>query len=136
MKLLIATTMVIVMVAVLALGCGVDEAKEAVPFSLQVNPVLVVDAYAGQAYIFSVTALCNEGGKAVNISASVTSGDVSVNPETIEIGQNSKVTVIPSVASVGKTLTINIEGERDGLIEKATAAIEMGDTGDSEGMAN
>ncbi|MFC1866076.1 hypothetical protein ACFLYB_05135 [Chloroflexota bacterium] len=136
MKLLIAITMVIVMLAIPALGCGVNEAKEAVPFSIQVNPVLVVGAYVGQAYIFSVTALCNEGGKAVNISASVSSGDVSVNPKTIEIGQNSKVTVIPSVASVGKTLTITIEGERDGLIETATANIEMGDTGDSEGETN
>lgn len=133
MKLLITIIMIIVMLAVPALGCGGNETKEAIPFSIEVSPVLVVGAYAGQAFIFSVKALCNEGGKAVNISASVTSGDVSVNPETIEIGQNSKVTVIPSVASVGKTIVISIEGERDGLIEKATAAIEMGDTGDSEG---
>ena len=136
MKLLITITMGIVMVAVAGLGCGSDGANEAVPFSIKVSPPLVVGAYAGQAYQFSVTALCDEGGKAVNISASVTSGDVSVNPKTIQIGQNSKVTVIPSPASVGKELTITVEGEREGLIEIATATIEMGDTGDSEGEAN
>jgi len=46
-------------------------------------------------------------------------------------GQGSKVTVVPDTTSVGKTITITIEGKRDGLIEITTATIEMGDTGDS-----
>lgn len=131
MRIFIKIIMIIMVVTIPVLGCGCDSAQYGVPFSISVNPPLVVHAYSGQAYKFSVTAFSDETGKAVNISASVTDCAVTVNPKAIMPGQSSKVTVVPGATSVGKTLNISIEGERDGLIEKAIATIEMGDTGDS-----
>lgn len=130
MRIIIQTLTVAVLLATFVLGCS-NGVGEGIPFSIQVRPPIITHAYAGQAYIFSVTAMSNETGKAVNLSVSVTDCDVTVNPKAIKPGQSSKVSVVPSATSVGKTLTITIEGERDGLIEKATATIEMGDTGDS-----
>jgi hypothetical protein len=131
MKVIVTIIMIILVVTIPVLSCGCDKTELGVPFSIQVKPPLVVHAYSGQAYIFSVTTLSDETGKAVNITASTTDCDVTVNPKAIKPGQSSKVTVVPGDTSVGKTLTITIEGERDGLIETATAAIQMGDTGDS-----
>ena len=130
MKALVAVLMIGIVMVVPILGCG-DEAGEGVPFYIKVKPPLVTHAYAGQAYIFSVTVLSDEAGRAVNISASVTDCDVTVSPRAIKPGQVSRITVVPGDTSVGKTLIITIEGERDGLIEIETATIEMGDTGDS-----
>jgi len=130
MRALIKIVMITIFLTIAVSGCG-NGAKEGVPFSIQANPPLVTGAYAGQAYIFSVTALSDDAGKDVIISASAEGCDVSVNPKAIKPGQGSKVTVVPDTTSVGKTITITIEGKRDGLIEITTATIEMGDTGDS-----
>lgn len=131
MRVFLKIIMIIFAIAVPVLGCGCGSAQYGVPFSIQVNPPIIVHAYPGQAYIFSVTASSDEAGKAVNISALVTDCEVTVNPRAIIPGQSSKVSVVPGDTSVGKTLNIIIEGERDGLTEIATATIEMGDTGDS-----
>lgn len=130
MRAIMTIVMITILLIITMSGCG-NGVKEGVPFSIQANPPLVTGAYAGQAYIFSVTALSDEAGKDVNLSVSVEGCDVSVNPKAIKPGQVSKVTVVPDTTSVGKTITITIEGERDGLIEITTVAIEMGDTGDS-----
>jgi hypothetical protein len=131
MRVFLKIIMIIFAIVIPVLGCGCDNAQYGVPFSIQVNPPLIVHAYPGQAYIFSVTALSDETGKAVNISASVTDCEVTINPRAIIPGQSSKVSVVPGDTSVGKILNITIEGERDGLTEIARATIEMGDTGDS-----
>ncbi|UCE97851.1 MAG: hypothetical protein JSV74_00510 [Dehalococcoidia bacterium] len=127
-----AILMIVIITSFSMLGCG-DGSEQAVlvPFSIEVNPPVITHAYVGQAYTFSVTISSEESGKAVNISALVNDCYLTINPDKIKPGEVSKVVVVPLDSSVGKTLVINIEGERGGLIERATVSIQMGDTGDT-----
>jgi hypothetical protein len=130
MRTFLVVIMIILVIAVPILGCS-GEDVEAVPFSIQVKPAMVTHAYSGQAYIFSVLVLSDQTGRVVNISASNPDCDFSLNPKSINPGEVSRISVVPGPTSVGKILTIAVEGERDGLVEQAEATIEMGDTGDS-----
>ena len=125
MKVLTLIIMTIILATIPILGCG-NEVREGVPFSIQVSPQQIGGAYPGQAYKFLVTALSDETGKAVNISASITGAYLEVNPKAIKPGEVATITIIPGDTSVDQTLIMTIEGERDGLIEKETATIYMG----------
>jgi len=133
MRRYLVSLIIIIITSFPLLGCTAEDVQaKAVPFSIEIAPLIVTHAYVGQAYKFSVTVSSEETSKSVNISALVNDCYITVNPEKIKPGEVSRLTVVPLDSAVGKTLIINIEGERSGLVEQATAKIAMGDTGDSK----
>ena len=116
----------ILLSAVTVFGCnGESEIGEGVPFSIQVNPISI-EGYPADEFTFLVKVTSEETRKVVNISASVVGASLAINPESIMPGDVAEVIVVPFNESTGKLLIINIEGERDGIIEKTTANIYVG----------
>lgn len=98
-----------------------------VPFYIDVIPVLMEDTIVGQSCVFLVTVtneeeVDSESGL-VYISANATGATVTVGPREIAQGYVSEVVVIPDETSIGETLTVTVEGERDGLKETDTATL-------------
>ncbi len=106
-------------------SCG----GEATPFSMQVIPEKMEDSIAGQRCVFLVTVveegLGSDEGKAVNISATATDATVTVSLQAIAPGQVAEVMVVPDKASTGSTLTVTINGERDGLRQTETVTVDV-----------
>ncbi len=132
---LIIVSLVLVLVAGLA-GCGGGEPG---PFIIQVIPEKMEDTIAGQSCVFLVTVCEGEGGGQggiVNISATAPGATVTVGPQAITPEQVAEVIVVPDEASIGSTLTVIVNGERDGLkqIEIVTLYV-LEDIYDSEGLA-
>ena len=125
MRLFITALMVIVLAMVTALGCGGGEIKEGVPFSIQVSPKNI-DGHALGEFKFSVTVSSDEARKAVIISAAIAGASLEVSPEAIKPGEVAEIIVVPFSGSTGQLLTLNVEGERDGLIETDTATLFVG----------
>jgi len=98
-----------------------------IPFSIEVFPVLMEDTIAGQSCIFLVTVSdespANGEAKPVYISATSTDANVTVGPRAIAQGHVAEVVVVPDETSIGDTLTVTVEGERDGLIETETVTL-------------
>ncbi len=122
MKHVVLCLVIAIIVALLpVLGCGA-----AAPFSMQAIPEHM-EAIAGQRCVFLVVVADegqgNEEGKGVSISATTPGAAVIVNPQAITPGQVAEVTVIPDEASAGSTLTVTVDGERDGL--KQTEAVTL-----------
>jgi len=123
--------LVLVMASILAVGLIVGALflrSEPCPFSLQVIPEHIEDSIAGQRCVFLVV-VADEGrgsgeGEAVNISATAPGAAVTVNPQAITPGQVAEVTVIPDKASTGRTLSVNITGER-GLKQTDTTTVNV-----------
>jgi hypothetical protein len=120
---------VVLILACLIAGCG--KGDEAVPFSIQVIPERIDDSVPGQRCVFLV-AVGDEGPgtgneKPVSISAAAEDSTVTVHPEAITPKQVAKVTVIPNEGSQGKTLTVTISGERDGLKRTKIASVTVGE---------
>jgi len=79
---------------------------------MQVIPEHIEDSIPGQKCVFLVV-VADEGegsgkGEAVHISATTSSGSVTVNRQAITPEQVAEVTVIPDEASVGSNLTITL----------------------------
>ncbi len=100
-----------------------------VPFSIDIFPVLMEDTIAGQSCVFLVTVSdespANGESKPVYISATSPGATVTVGPRAIAPGHVAEVVVIPDEASTGNTLTVTIEGERDGLLETETVTLAV-----------
>ncbi|MCJ7764161.1 MAG: hypothetical protein MUO90_03275 [Dehalococcoidales bacterium] len=111
-----------------------------VPFSIDIFPVLMEDAIAEQSCVFLVT-VSDEGSvegesKPVYISATTTGGTVTVGPRAIAPGYVAEVVIIPDEASIGNTLTVTVEGERDGLKETETVTLAVREASPAvEGLA-
>ena len=129
--------LILVLLLTLAASCGKEE--EPAPFSIQVIPEHMEDTIAGQRCVFLVF-VEDEGpgsgaGKSVDISAAATDAIVTVSPEAIKPGEVAEVTVIPSEASIGSTLTLAIDGERKGLKQTETTSLTVGESiPDPEGL--
>lgn len=101
------------------------------PLGTDVN----VLAVAGQKCVFLVGFEDGEGwlqrsagvGEAVDVAAEALGqmANVSVSPLSVILGEVAEVTVIPSIASVNKTLSIAITGERHGMVQTETVSIEV-----------
>ena len=132
--IIISLSLTLVLVAGLA-GCGGGEPS---PFSLQVIPAYMEDTIAGQSCVFLVT-VTDEGeggGQGVNISATAPGAAVTVGPQAITPGQVAEVIVVPDEASISSTLTVTVNGERDGLKQTETVTLDvLEDIYDSEGLA-
>jgi hypothetical protein len=90
--------------------------QQSAPFSIQVTPLHIEDAVAGQSYVFSVT-VQEEGegkrqGEAVNISVFAPDATTSIAPEAILPGEVAEVTVIPMEVTIGRNLSVIIYGKR------------------------
>ena len=104
-----------------------------VPFSIEVYPVLMEDTIAGQSCVFLVD-VNDEGqtedSKPVYITAEAGDATVTVGPHAIAPGSVAEVIVVADETMVGQTLTVNIEGERDGLVETETVSLKVQATPD------
>ena len=118
--------LVLVMTSILAVwpivSCG---GGEATPFSMQVIPEKMEDSIAGQRCVFLLTVEDSGEGNAVNISATAPGSTVTVNPQAITAEQVAEVMVVPDEASTGSTLTVTINGERDGLRQTETVTVDV-----------
>jgi hypothetical protein len=98
-----------------------------IPFSIDVTPVIMEDTVAGQSCVFLVTVSNEEEtdieSGLVYISAHANGAMVNVGPTEIAQGYVSEVVVVPDETSIGETLTITVEGERDGLKETDTVTL-------------
>ena len=103
-----------------------------IPFSIDIFPVLMGDTITEQSCVFLVTVSDEDSVegelKPVYISATATGGTVTVGPKAIAPGYVSEVVVIPDEASIGSTLTVTIEGERDGLKETEIVSLVVQET--------
>ena len=105
-----------------------------VPFSLSITsrpsiPKGGFRSIPGQKCIFLVTFenLVKGSGEAnpVTISTKAPGSTVIVSPQTITVGQIAEVIVVPDKTSIGKNLTITIQGKREGLVETDNITIEV-----------
>jgi hypothetical protein len=98
-----------------------------IPFSIDVIPAIMGDTIARQSCVFLVTVSdespANGESKPVYISATATGATVTVGPRAIAQGYVAEVVVVPEEASIGDTLTVTVEGERDGLKETETVTL-------------
>jgi hypothetical protein len=117
-----------------------------IPFSIDVIPVHMEDTIAGQSCVFLVT-VANEvsvtdEAKLVNISATATDAKVTVGPKAIAPGSVAEVVVVPEVIldpnEESRTLTVTVNGERDGLkkTETVTVRVVEGEDSAAETAAN
>jgi len=121
-------------IAIPLTGCGDDNpasSTDPAPFALVVSPENMPDAIAGQRCVFLVT-IGNEGegrgvGEAVALSATVSGGTVTVEPQTLPFGQVAEVIVIPGsvITPPVDTLTIVVRGEREALKQTQTVTIDL-----------
>ena len=99
-----------------------------VPFSIEVYPVLMEDTIAGQSCIFLVHVNDEEPteeSKPVYITAESDNATVTAGPRAIAPGSIAEVVVVAEDAIAGQTITVNIEGERDGLVETETVNLKV-----------
>lgn len=128
---------VVLLTIALSLSAGCSS-EESVIFHIKVVPEhLNGDAIAGQHCVFLVT-ITEEGGgrgseKAVSISATAPGSAVFVNPQAIVQGQVAEVTVIPSQASVGKTVELTVLGERGELTDEKALTFDVVEGEDDRG---
>jgi len=134
----------VILVVVIATVAGIWYYSQSVPetnpatFSMQVisRPLIPMKgekeipmSMPGQRVVFLVvvedTGEGNGYGKAVDISATASSAEVSVNNPAIKSGEVAEVTVIPDQTSTNKILTITINGERSGFKQTETVNIEV-----------
>lgn len=124
------TVVILMLITAIFVGCPGDgdngDNGEAIPFSLQVVPQQIEDAITGQMCVLLVTVESSNEIEEVHISASAPNASVTVNPPAITPGRVAEVSVIASESAIGSTLTITIEGERNGLKETETASINIG----------
>ena len=94
-------------------------------------------AMVGQRVVFLVVVEdTGEGtgyGEAVDISATATGAEISVNNPVIKPGEVAEVNVIPDQSSANKILTITIDGDRSGFKQTETFDIEINDWEDDLG---
>ena len=108
------------------------------PFSMEVIPDRIEPAVPGQRCVFLVV-VADEGessskGEPVNISATAPGATVAVDPQVATSGLVAEVTVIPDENTLGKTLSVTIRTERDGLQHTETVDIVMWDGPLPEGI--
>jgi hypothetical protein len=93
---------------------GEEENLMSIPGQRVVFLVVVEDTGKGNGY-----------GKAIDISATAASAEVSVDNPAIKSGEVAEVTLIPDQMSANKMLTLTIGGRRSGLEQTETVAIEV-----------
>jgi hypothetical protein len=98
---------------------GEYELLRAIPEQRVVFLVVVEETGNGDGY-----------GDAVEISATVSGAQVSVNNPDIKPGEVAEVIVVPDQTSINKVLQISINGNRRGLKETKTIDIEILDSSD------
>jgi len=139
----IAIIVVIVIAAVGGLWYYTKPAPDTnpAPFSMEVisrptTPMGVeenIRSIAGQRVVFLVVvADTGEGsgyGKAVDVSATAPGSEVTVYHPAIKSREVAEVTVIPDQTSTNKILTLTISGQRSGLEQTETVAVEVMETG-------
>jgi hypothetical protein len=67
----------------------------------------------------------NANLKAVSLSATSPDCQVTISPQAITCGQVAELIVVPPENSVGKNLTVSIQGERDGLKQTKIVVFEV-----------
>ena len=123
---------VIIVVAIIAAVYYATAPPATAPYYIQVIPQHIEDSVPGQRCVFLVV-VEDEGegtgkGEAVAISATAPGSTAAIDPQAITPQQVAEATVIPDEASVGKTLTVTIQGERSGLkqTEMVTVKVQEG----------
>lgn len=118
----ILTSCIVVVMAVAAMAC------EQPIFSIDVVPrELNGDSIAGQQCVFlvTITDAGQEDQLAVTITAEAAGAEVVVYQQHVIEGQVAEVVVIPAQASVGKTVTVTITGNRGGAIDKKVVSFDV-----------
>lgn len=113
---------VLTLVILLIGGCS---SGKAIPFSMLVIPEEIGDSVPGQRCVFLVTVDGGESEKAVNISAEASGATVTVFNDAISNDEVAEVMVVPDDSSEGSTVTVHIEGERDGLKLVETVTVDV-----------
>ena len=115
----ITVIVAIVALASLQLACG--EAEDNAAFDINVIPEqLNGDSIAGQHCVFLV-AITDDGQEdqlPVSISAEASGAEVVIYHRDIFAGEVAEVVVMPAQASVGKTVTVTITGNRGSSTDK------------------
>ncbi|MBR0576977.1 hypothetical protein KCG48_11685 [Proteiniclasticum sp. BAD-10] len=108
----------------LALGCTGKSGDAA--FTLQVVPEeLKGFAIAGQRIHYLVTLGEENTADPVQITASTAGAQVEVFQGKITAGQVAEVVVVPNKESVGKSISVEIQGTRGAVTEKKTLTFEV-----------
>ncbi len=125
-KIAFCSLVVVLIMLPLLTACGTGGPT---PFSMQVFPLHMEDTIAGQNCVFLIT-VADEGqgdgeGKAVNISVTAPDATTTISPQAITSEQVAEVMIVPDEASTGSTLTVTINGERDGLKQTETVTVNV-----------
>jgi len=116
-------------------GCSESQEKN-VPFDIIVTPVqLNGHSIAGQHCVFLVT--ITDDGKTsklpVDISANASGAEIIIYKQAIVEGQVAEVVVIPTQASIGKTIAVTITGNRGGFTDEKVISFEAIEGEDDRG---
>jgi hypothetical protein len=129
MKKLIFLFTVIILSSALCLTSGCSESDEQVtPFQIIVIPEqLNGHSISGQHCVFLVTITDNGeiSELPVEISATASGAEITIYQKDIVEGQVAEVVVIPTQASIGKTIEVTITGNRSGLTEEKVVSFEV-----------
>jgi len=101
---------------------GEKEVPIAMPGQRVVFLVIVHDTGDGNGY-----------GKDVDISVTASGAETLVSNPTVKPGEVAEVIIIPDQTCLGKILTINIQGQRNGYTQSKTVDIEVVDWQDDLG---
>jgi len=115
------TTVIVAIVALASVQLACGEEGGSTAFHINVVPEqLNGDSIAGQHCVFLVVITDDgQGGDLpVNISAEAPGAEVTIYHGDIFAGEVAEVVVIPAQASVGKTVTVTITGNRGGSTDQ------------------
>jgi hypothetical protein len=119
---------IIAVVAIANLPPASGEPDENGAFHINVIPEqLNGDSIAGQRCVFLVT-ITDEGQESqlpVRISAEAPGSEVVIHQEDIVEGQVAEVVVIPTQASIGKTIEVTIIGDRGSLTDEKVVSFNV-----------
>lgn len=127
-KVMFLTAVLIVLLAAMP-GCKKDEGTFTA--SLILVPTQMEDTVPGQSCVFLLQVTGEGTGaetKTAELSAIVSAGEVSVQPESISLGQVAEITVIPDAESVGGTIVVTITGKVDTLQLAQTATLVVNES--------
>ncbi len=118
--------LICLLVTALLLGYGCAQKQNDSPFKITVIPLeLKGFSIPGQSIYFLVTVSEEAKKDAVTITASSSGADVTVVSKDVIEGQVAEIIVVPKAESSGKTITVDIEGNRGSVKDKKSVTLEV-----------
>jgi len=109
-------------------SCDIFHEEEPAPFTMQVFPDSM-EAITGQRCVFLVKIEDEGGGRGegedVTITGNANNSEVNVTPTKCSPGKVAEATVIPDTNNIGTPISLEINGQRNGMLRSINTSINI-----------